>query len=45
MLRRKTGLTVFDEAIERMKRVFEDGHRVVVAFSGGKDRLERRGAS
>lgn len=37
MLRRKTGLTVFDEAIERMKRVFEDGHRVVVAFSGGKD--------
>lgn len=37
MARRNTGLNVFDEAIERMVNVMEDGNRVVVSFSAGKD--------
>lgn len=31
------GLNVFDASIERMKKVYEEGHRVIVSFSGGKD--------
>lgn len=34
---RGLGTTVLDAAIERMVRVYEEGHRVVVSFSGGKD--------
>ena len=30
-------INVFDAAIERLKALYEDGHRVVVSFSGGKD--------
>ena len=37
MPRRKTGLNVFDQAIDRMVEVYEQGHRVVVSFSAGKD--------
>jgi predicted phosphoadenosine phosphosulfate sulfurtransferase len=28
---------VFDAALDRMIKLYEDGHRVVVSFSGGKD--------
>jgi predicted phosphoadenosine phosphosulfate sulfurtransferase len=37
MARRQTGRNVFDEAVDRMCRLMEDGHRIVVSFSGGKD--------
>ena len=37
MTRRLLGMTVFDAAIERMVEVYEQGHRVVVSVSGGKD--------
>jgi predicted phosphoadenosine phosphosulfate sulfurtransferase len=37
MPRKYTGLNVFDQAVERMVESMEDGHRVVVSFSGGKD--------
>ena len=37
MGRRLTGSDVFSEAVDRMVRVYEQGHRVVVSFSGGKD--------
>lgn len=29
--------SVFDEAVDRMLRLYEQGHRIVVSFSGGKD--------
>lgn len=32
-----TGRDVFAEAVHRMVRVYGEGHRVVVSFSGGKD--------
>jgi len=32
-----SGLNVVDSAVERMKKVYAEGHRVVVSFSGGKD--------
>tara|TARA_R110000824_G_scaffold2646_2_gene12216 strand:+ start:1230 stop:2375 length:1146 start_codon:yes stop_codon:yes gene_type:complete len=31
------GIDVFSLAIDRMKKVYEEGHRVVVSFSAGKD--------
>jgi len=31
------GTTSFDEAIHRMVTVYDEGHRVIVSFSGGKD--------
>lgn len=31
------GLNVFDAAVNRMVEVYQEGHRVVVSFSGGKD--------
>jgi predicted phosphoadenosine phosphosulfate sulfurtransferase len=37
MLRKKTGNSVFDEALDRVIKVYEGGHRIVVSFSGGKD--------
>lgn len=37
MPRKRTGNTVFDEAINRMIPLYEEGHRVVVSFSTGKD--------
>lgn len=37
MPRRLIGMNVFDAAVERMSALYRDGHRVVVAFSGGKD--------
>lgn len=37
MGRRYIGMTVFDAAIDRMVKIYEDGHRVVISFSGGKD--------
>lgn len=35
--RHKLGATVFDAALDRLTAVMQDGHRVVVSFSGGKD--------
>lgn len=35
--RRSTGTDVLNEAIDRMIRLYADGHRIVVSFSGGKD--------
>lgn len=35
--RRKTGLNVFDAAIERLVDLYRQGHRLVVSISGGKD--------
>lgn len=35
--RRTTGQNVLDAAIERLRRLYEDGHRLVYSFSGGKD--------
>ena len=35
--RRRLGRNVLDVAIERMVRVYEAGHRVIVSFSAGKD--------
>jgi len=29
--------TVFDASVERMVKLYEQGHRIVVSFSGGKD--------
>lgn len=37
MPKRMTGGNVFDEAVNRMVRIYEQGHRVVVSFSAGKD--------
>lgn len=37
MPRRGIGMTVFDAAIDRMVDLYEQGHRVVVSISGGKD--------
>lgn len=34
---RRTGRTVFDAAIERLVALYENGDRVVVSLSGGKD--------
>ena len=36
-LRTELATNVFEEAIDRMVKVYEEGHRVVVSFSGGKD--------
>lgn len=33
------GLNVFDAAVERMKAVYANGHRVIISFSGGKDSM------
>jgi predicted phosphoadenosine phosphosulfate sulfurtransferase len=33
----KIGINVFDAALERLIEVYEEGHRVVVGVSGGKD--------
>ena len=35
--RKDTGLDVFNEAIERLVAVYEQGHRIIVSFSAGKD--------
>lgn len=35
--RRMLGADVFNIAIQRIKELYEKGHRLVVAFSGGKD--------
>lgn len=35
--RQRTGLNVFDQSINRMVEIYEQGHRVVVSFSAGKD--------
>ncbi|KKL98180.1 hypothetical protein LCGC14_1826980 [marine sediment metagenome] len=37
MPRKKLTMNVFEAAIDRMVKVYEQGHRVVVSFSGGKD--------
>lgn len=37
MPRNPLGVSVFDAAIDRMLEIYEQGHRVVVSFSGGKD--------
>jgi len=37
MPKKMLGTNVFDEALMRMIKVYEEGHRVVVSFSGGKD--------
>ena len=37
MPKRYTGESVFDAAVDRMVVLYEQGHRVVVSFSGGKD--------
>lgn len=37
MPRRRLPTNVFEAAIDRMVRVYEGGHRVVVSLSGGKD--------
>lgn len=37
MPRRLTGLDVWDAAVDRLFALYEDGHRIVVSFSGGKD--------
>jgi predicted phosphoadenosine phosphosulfate sulfurtransferase len=34
---RNLGISVFDAAIDRLVRLYEEGHRLVVSFSGGKD--------
>lgn len=36
-MRRLLGTNTFDLGVERMIRVYEDGHEIVVSFSGGKD--------
>lgn len=36
-MRRLIANNVFDEAIDRMSRVYKQGHRVIVSFSAGKD--------
>jgi len=37
MPHRELDTDVMSEAVDRMQRVYRDGHRVVVSFSGGKD--------
>ena len=37
MPRAYTGVNVLDEAVQRMVALYEEGHRIVVSFSGGKD--------
>ena len=37
MPRRMLGINVLDEAVDRMARLYSEGHRVVVSFSTGKD--------
>ena len=37
MPRRYLNKSVFDLAIDRMVDLYEEGHRIVVSFSGGKD--------
>lgn len=37
MPRKYLGTDVFNQAIDRMKALYAEGHRVVVSFSGGKD--------
>tara|TARA_Y100000034_G_scaffold136186_1_gene211354 strand:+ start:416 stop:1558 length:1143 start_codon:yes stop_codon:yes gene_type:complete len=37
MPRAYTGVNVLDEAVNRMVTLYEEGHRIVVSFSGGKD--------
>ncbi len=37
MPRRVLSQNVFDAAVERMRALYEEGHRVIVSFSGGKD--------
>lgn len=36
-MRKKLDINVFDAAIERMRAVYREGHRVIVSFSAGKD--------
>lgn len=36
-IRRKLGVDVFNAALDRMVTLYGEGHRVVCAFSGGKD--------
>ena len=31
------GIDVFNEAVNRLVKVYEEGHRIIVSFSGGKD--------
>jgi predicted phosphoadenosine phosphosulfate sulfurtransferase len=35
--RTSLGINVFDAAVERMKALYAEGHRIVVSWSGGKD--------
>ena len=37
MPRRMLGVNVLDEAVDRMARLYSEGHRIVVSFSTGKD--------
>lgn len=37
MTRAMLGMTVFDAAIARLQEQYEEGHRIVVSMSGGKD--------
>ena len=37
MTRAMLGMTVFDAAVARMREQYEEGHRIVVSASGGKD--------
>lgn len=37
MPRKQLSVNVFDAAVQRMKVLYEGGHRIVVSFSGGKD--------
>lgn len=37
MIRDYTGLDVFEQAFVRIRDIMAEGHRVIVAFSGGKD--------
>jgi predicted phosphoadenosine phosphosulfate sulfurtransferase len=37
MGKRYIGINVFDNALLRLVKLYEDGHRVIVCFSGGKD--------
>lgn len=37
MPKRMLGVTTFDQAVDRMYRLYAEGHRVVVSFSAGKD--------
>lgn len=37
MPRKRLGENVLDQAVERMRILYEQGHRCVVSFSGGKD--------